>query len=101
MDAYCGFGQAAARCDAEAIGWIRRSIETNRNYPPSHLTLAGALALIDDLDEARMAAKAGLALHPSFTIRRFLLGAFSDNPTYLAGWERLGEGMRLAGLPKG
>jgi hypothetical protein len=74
---------------------LRRSVGYDEALRPT------AIILIDDLDEARMAAKAGLALHPSFTIRRFLLAGFSDNPTYLAGWKRLGEGMRLAGLPKG
>ena len=32
---------------------------------------------------------------------RFLVSAFGDNPTCLAGWERLCEGMRLAGVPEG
>jgi hypothetical protein len=51
------------------------------------------------LDKARAAAKAGLALPPSFTIRSFRDGAPSDNPTYLATRERIYEGMRLAGVP--
>jgi adenylate cyclase len=37
----------------------------------------------------------------SFTIRRFRLGAAADNPTYLAGRERIIEGMRKAGVPQG
>jgi hypothetical protein len=47
--------------------------------------------------------KAGLALDPSFTIRRFrdATSARSDNPTFLAGRERAIEGMRLAGVPEG
>jgi TolB-like protein/class 3 adenylate cyclase len=96
-----GLAKLHLGADAEATGWLRRSIEANRNFHPAHLSLAAALALFGALDEARTAAKAGLALNPSFTIRRFLLSAFSDNPTYLAGWERLGEGMRLAGVPEG
>jgi tetratricopeptide (TPR) repeat protein len=96
-----GVAKLMLGADAEAVGWLRRSIETNRNYPPAHLSLAAGLALVGARDEARTAAQAGLALNPSFTIRRFLLGAFSDNPTYLAGWKRLGEGMRLAGVPEG
>jgi hypothetical protein len=59
------------------------------------------LALLGQLDEARAAAKAGLALDLSFTIRRFRLGASTDNPTYLAGRERINEGMRKAGVPEG
>jgi TolB-like protein/class 3 adenylate cyclase len=96
-----GLAKLQLGADAEATAWLRRSVEANRNFSPAHLSLAAALALIGALEEARTAAKAGLALNPSFTIRRFLLSAFSDNPTYLAGWERLGEGMRLAGVPEG
>jgi len=59
------------------------------------------LGLIGALDEARTAAKAGLALNPSFTIRRLRATQLSDNPTYLAGRERVFEGMRLAGVPEG
>ena len=53
------------------------------------------------LDEARAAAQAGLALDPSFTLRRFRANATSDNPAYLAGRERFYEGMRMAGVPEG
>jgi hypothetical protein len=87
--------------DAEAVAWIRRSIEANRNFPSAHFALAAALALINAVDEARAAAKVGLALNPGFTIRRFRVGASSDNPNYLAGLERLCEGMRLAGVSEG
>ena len=80
--------------DTEAIGWLRRSIEKNRNLPPAHFALAAASGLLGALDEARAAAQAGLALNPDFTIRRLRIHKFSDNPTYLAGQERFYEGMR-------
>ena len=51
-------------------------------------------------DEARAAATAGLALNPTFTIRRFRNSASSDNPTYLAQRERVIDGMRKAGVPE-
>jgi TolB-like protein/class 3 adenylate cyclase len=87
--------------DAEAADWLRRSIEANRNYPPAHFSLAAALGQLGASDEARTAAQAGLVLDAGFTIRRFRAGASSNNPTYLAGRERLIEGMRLAGIPEG
>jgi tetratricopeptide (TPR) repeat protein len=96
-----GFAKLQLRADAEALRWFRRSIEANRNYPLTHFGLAATLALLGSLDDARAAAKAGLALQPSFTIRRLRNGAPSDNPTYLARRERLFEGMRLAGVPEG
>ena len=71
------------------------------NYPLAHFGLAAALALRGSLDEARAAARAGLALHPSFTIRRFRDGASSDNPTFLDKRERIYQGLRMAGVPEG
>jgi tetratricopeptide (TPR) repeat protein len=87
--------------DAAAIVWLRRSIEANRNYPIGHFYLAAALAHVGELDEARATAQAGLALNPSFSIRRYRTYIPSNNPVYLAGRERVYEGMRLAGVPEG
>jgi tetratricopeptide (TPR) repeat protein len=98
---FVGFAKFQLSKDAEAASWLLRSIEANRNYPIAHTSLAAALALLGSLDQARAAAKTGLALDPSFTIRRFRDGASTDDPTYLAGRERICEGMRLAGVPEG
>jgi TolB-like protein len=87
--------------DAEAVGWIRRSLEVNRNYPVAHFHLAAALALLGKLKEAQAAAKDGLALDPYFTRRRFLANPMSDNPPFLAAEKRISEGMRMAGVPEG
>jgi hypothetical protein len=87
--------------DAEAAVWLRRTIEANRNFAFGHFLLAATLSLLGTLDEARAAARAGLALDPDFTIRRIIATRLSDNPTYLAGRERICEGMRLAGVPEG
>ena len=86
----------------QAVPWFRRAIEANRNFPLPHFLLAAALAQLGRLDEARSAVKAGLALDPAFAISRYRAGrtARSDNPTYLAGHERIVEGMRKAGLPE-
>ena len=96
-----GFAKVQLNADAEAVAWFRRSLEANRNYPITHFGLAAVLALLGSLDEARAAVEAAFALDPSFTIRRFRLGAASDNPTHLAGRERVYEGMRLAEIPEG
>ena len=47
------------------------------------------------------AAQAGLTLNPGFTVRRFRAARFSDNPNFLAGRERMYEGLRMAGVPEG
>jgi TolB-like protein/class 3 adenylate cyclase len=98
---FVGAAKLQLGADAEAVAWLRRSIEANRNFPPSHFELAAALALLGAVDEARTAAKAALALNPGFTIRRLRGGKFSDNPIYLAGRERFYEGLRLADVPEG
>jgi len=59
------------------------------------------LGLLGALDEARTAAKVGLALNPDFTIRRFLANNSSNDPTVLARRERLLKGLGLAGVPEG
>jgi tetratricopeptide (TPR) repeat protein len=80
-----GFAKFQLGKDAEAASWLLRSMEANRNYPISHTSLAAALALLGSLDQARTAAKTGLAIDPSFTIRRFREGASTDDPSYLTG----------------
>ncbi len=61
--------------DAEAVAWLRRGIEANRNFPFTHFFLAAVLASLGELDEARTAAQAGLSLDAGFTIRRYREGA--------------------------
>jgi TolB-like protein/Tfp pilus assembly protein PilF len=95
-----GLAKLQLGAEQHAVAWFRRSIEANRNQPMAHLLLAAALARLGELDEARAAAEAGLALNPVFTVRRFN-NPLSDNPTLLAGTQRVCEGMRLAGIPEG
>ena len=95
-----GYAKIYLGDDEGAVAWLRRSIDSNSNFPLYQFILAAALGLIGRLDEARSAVQAGLALNPSFTISRFRAGAPSDNPTFLAQRERICEGMRKAGLPE-
>lgn len=97
---FVGMAKIQLGAYAEAAGWLRRSIEANRNSPLTHFALAAALGLQGSLDQARTAATAGLALYPVFTIRRLRASKPSDNPQFLAGRERLYEGMVLAGVPE-
>jgi TolB-like protein/class 3 adenylate cyclase len=98
---FVGIAKAQLRADDEAVSWLRRGIEAHRNQPMLHFHLAAALARLGALSEARVAAQAGVALNPGFTIRRYRARAWSDNPTYLAFRERNYEGMRMAGVPEG
>jgi TolB-like protein/class 3 adenylate cyclase len=97
---FVGIAKAQLGADVEAIDWLRRSIEANRNFPLAHFHLAEVLALRGELEQARASAQAGLALQPGFTLRRYRMNALSENPAYLAGRERSCRGMRLAGVPE-
>ena len=90
-----GIAKAQVGADAEAVLWMRRGLDANRNFSLAHFDLAAVLARLGELDEARAAVQAGLALDPSFTIRRYrdATNARSDNLTFLAWRERHIEGM--------
>jgi TolB-like protein len=84
----------------EAVAWLRRSIESNRNNPVSHFHLAAALALLGLNEDARTAARDGLALNPQFTVAKYE-GAwrfrdFADS----ARRHAILEGLRKAGVPE-
>jgi TolB-like protein len=98
---WVGNAKVQIGADEEAVAWLRRGIEANRNLPVGHFFLAAALANINRHDDARDAAQAGLVLDPSFTIARFRASVASDNQVYLARRERVYEGMRQAGVPEG
>jgi TolB-like protein len=86
----------------QAIVWYRRSIEANRNFPYIYFVLGAALAQLGRLDEADSTTKAGLAHIPTFSVTRFRAtwAAMSDDPTYLAQFEPILEGMRKGGVPE-
>jgi TolB-like protein/Flp pilus assembly protein TadD len=90
---YVGTAKAQLGADAEAVSWMRRGLDANRNFSFAHFILGAALARLGELEQARAAIRAGLALDPKFTIHRFRTHAPRD--------KRLIEGMRLAGVPEG
>ena len=96
-----GLAKLQLNADAEAVAWLRRSIEANRNYPSS----AFLSRRRPGADSARWMRR-GPPHRPDLrSIQALPFAAsvlpFSDNPTYLAGRERICEGMRLAGVPEG
>ena len=98
---FVGHAKLLLNADEDAAVWLGRGIETNRNYPLAHFLLASALALLGKLDQAKAAVQGGFALDPYFTIRRYRTSLSSNDPTYLAGRERIYEGMCIAGVPEG
>jgi TolB-like protein len=98
---YAGGAKLILGADEEAVARLRRSIEVNRNSPFVHFFLAAALANLGKVDEAQAETRFALALDPAFTIQRFRAGQENDNPIFLAGKERIFEGMLKAGVPHG
>jgi adenylate cyclase len=90
---FAGAAKMTLGANDEAAALFRRSIENNRNNPLAHFFLAAALANLGKLEEAQSETKAGLALDPGFSIRRFRNG--NENA------EDLLNAMRKAGVPKG
>jgi TolB-like protein/cytochrome c-type biogenesis protein CcmH/NrfG len=99
--AYIALSKLHLRAYEDALGVYRHSVELNPNYPTARFYLAATLAELGRLDEAKTELRAGLALNPGFTLRRYRAGAQSDNPVFLRGRERIIEDMRKAGVPEG
>ena len=83
----------------EAVVWLQRSIEDNRNNPMSHFLLAAALALLGRADQAQAAAKTGLALNPQFTIARYRNAPWRPASTALQS--QVIDALRRSGVPEG
>jgi tetratricopeptide (TPR) repeat protein len=96
-----GGAKLLAGDEEEAVARLSRSIDLDPNEPMRHFYLAAASARLGRVKEARDAAREGLGLNPGFTIARDRAARPSDHPAFLAGYERIYEGMRLAGIPEG
>jgi tetratricopeptide (TPR) repeat protein len=97
---YVGEAKACLGECEQALPWLRKSIDANRNFPWSFFLLASCLARLGRLSEAREEVKTGLALDPDFTLKRYRALVESDNPVYLAHRDSVREGMRIAGVPE-
>ena len=96
-----GVAQSYLGADEAAVQWFRRSIETNRNIAPFvHFFLAAALAHLGRIEAARASVRAGLALHPNFSLAQFHQSSPTDHPTCRVQRERIADGLRMAGLPR-
>ncbi len=85
--------------DDEAIKWCRQSVAVNPFWI-AYVDLASAYAWTGRIDEAHAAVAHLLKLMPHYTVERWANEKFSDNPTFLAQYQRIIEGLRKAGLPE-
>ena len=84
----------------EAINWCNRSVEHNP-YWTAYVDLAAAYAWTGRDVEAREAVGNILRLMPGYTVQKWIHADWSRNPTFLAEYQRIIEGLRKAGLPEG
>jgi tetratricopeptide (TPR) repeat protein len=96
-----GAAKLHLRADEEAVAWLGRSIESDRNWPLAHFFLGAALANLGRLEEARAAKQAGLALDPGIQNPSLPRRAATDNPSFMSTREHFYVGMRKAGVPEG
>ena len=80
----------------DAASAARKSIQVNPGFSISHMFLAGVLARLRQIDEAKAAASRVLALQSSFSIGEWC-AALAPVPAIA---EPLAEGLRAAGLPE-
>ena len=85
--------------DAAAEAWFRRGIEFNRSYPIQVLYLAGALAGLGRMDEAKATMAEALTLNPRFSISLIRTIRRSTNPTYMRQLDGLLGKLKAAGAP--
>ncbi|MFQ3458490.1 tetratricopeptide repeat protein [Bradyrhizobium sp. UFLA01-814] len=85
----------------EAIDWCRRSI-TLSPFWICYADLAAANALTGHEREAHAAVAELRRLKPNYTVTDWLQDGkgWSDNVTFLAEFQRIAEGLRMAGLPE-
>jgi adenylate cyclase len=85
--------------DADAIEWCRRSVALGPLWF-AYVDLASAYAWTGQSAEAHAAVAELLKLMPNYTVDRWAHAGFSDNPVFLAQYQRIIEGLRTAGLPE-
>ncbi|WP_238312880.1 tetratricopeptide repeat protein [Methylobacterium crusticola] len=92
-------GLALALCmqgaHEEAVAWARRAVRDKPSWTSSYRILAASLAGLGRRDEAAAAARALLALEPSYRVG-WALRLYRPSP----GRDLFVQGMRAAGLPE-
>lgn len=91
-----GIAEFVSGRHTEAVAWLRKSHRANGRFVAGLRMLAASLALSGEIEAAREAGRALLAADPQFSVGRLLAWYPFRRPEDL---RRLGEGLRLAGLP--
>ena len=88
--------------DELAVKWLRDSVIRNPRFPQNRIFLAGVLGASGREAEASEVLKVYLSLKRtrSKTIEQWKRELRTDNPLYVAAFNRLTEGLRKAGMPE-
>ena len=88
--------------DKLAAEWLRTSVKRNPRFPQNRIFLAGVLGASGHEAEANKVLKIYLSLKRtrSKTIEQWKRELRTDNPQYVATFNRLTEGLRKAGMPE-
>jgi adenylate cyclase len=86
--------------DDEAIDWCSKSIATNPLFWYAYIDLMSAYGWKGQKDNARAAIADLNRLMPNYTVKKWANEGFSDNPVFVAQYQRIIEGLRKAGLPE-
>ena len=85
---------------AKAVAWCERSV-SEVPYWQAYIDLAAANAWLGRPDKARESMEMVLKLMPGYTVQKWASADWSRNPTFLIEYQRIVEGLRMAGLPEG
>jgi tetratricopeptide (TPR) repeat protein len=91
--------RAARMAEAEAV--LNKALSNAPQHAVAHMLLGVVQMYTNRAVNSIAECERALALDPGFTMRRYRAHPPSDNPIFLAGRERIYEGMRLAGVPEG
>lgn len=84
----------------ETIKWCSRSVE-HTPYWAAYVDLAAANAFLGRKEDAQEAVGQILRLMPGYTVQKWARADWSRNPTFMTEYQRIIEGLRIAGLPEG
>jgi adenylate cyclase len=85
--------------DEATIEWCNRAVALGP-YWVAYVDLASAYAWMGREQEAHEVVTKLHELMPGYTVDRWAHESWSDNPTFMAQYQRIVEGLRKAGLPE-
>ena len=104
----CGFGNSICHLHAylaqweQAIEWCNKAARAGGpQFFITYILLAAANVWAGHEQEAKEAAAQLQKVFPGFTVQTWLGIYWSDDPTFNAQYQRIIEGLRKAGVPRG